>query len=341
MTEKEFLERYFNPRAPCGARRLFRLAREISARISIHAPLAGRDTTTSTAATSCWSFQSTRPLRGATCTARIEIPAARDFNPRAPCGARPETINAETTDDTISIHAPLAGRDLRYDAPHLYWLISIHAPLAGRDNGIRRQGRGRRISIHAPLAGRDTPCARGTVVAQHFNPRAPCGARLSHYGTTMLSTNFNPRAPCGARPGIRRRRVLRALFQSTRPLRGATVRQFLKLRLIRISIHAPLAGRDYHRHTRRCGHRYFNPRAPCGARPEIILVFRHGVEISIHAPLAGRDHEQVAFKRVHADFNPRAPCGARRHQHQPLSVACLYFNPRAPCGARPNPLEPP
>ena len=56
------------------------------------------------------------------------------------------------------------------------------------------------ISIHAPLAGCDLillALANGLV---DFNPRTPCGVRLS--GTT-------------ARPSSR-------IFQSTHPLRGAT-----------------------------------------------------------------------------------------------------------------------
>ena len=34
-------------------------------------------------------FQPTRPLRGATCAWIVENPVKFDFNPRAPCGARP------------------------------------------------------------------------------------------------------------------------------------------------------------------------------------------------------------------------------------------------------------
>ena len=79
----------------------------------------------------------------------------------------------------ISIHAPLAGRDLvvwivcgtysqfqstrplrgatlANSGAHARLLISIHAPLAGRDAGLYRVERpGAVISIHAPLAGRD------------------------------------------------------------------------------------------------------------------------------------------------------------------------------------------
>ena len=36
------------------------------------------------------------------------------------------------------------------------------------------------ISIHAPRAGRDHAASPISGRARHFNPRAPCGARLLH-----------------------------------------------------------------------------------------------------------------------------------------------------------------
>ena len=58
-------------------------------------------------------------------------------------------------DTQISIHAPLAGCDVRVGHFLGGDAISIHAPLAGCDlikAGYRVQ---MRISIHAPLAGCD------------------------------------------------------------------------------------------------------------------------------------------------------------------------------------------
>ena len=79
------------------------------------------------------------------------------------------------------------------------------------------------------------------------------------------------------------------LFQSTRPMRGAT--SFLpdSLILIDISIHAPHAGRDAQNDT--------------GDGEN---------HISIHAPHAGRDLPRSRPDAQARDFNPRAPCGARR-----------------------------
>ena len=167
----------------------------------------------------------------------------------------------------ISIHAPLAGRDVETDRPVGGVLISIHAPLAGRDTMSYFHGVYNSISIHAPLAGRDKPSI-----------------------DTMQAI---------------------MLFQSTRPLRGAT-------ELDDNSHNTP---------------EHFNPRAPCGARPAVLMgVVMCGV-ISIHAPLAGRDSPTLKCPLYQTNFNPRAPCGARRDPPKPRNRPA-DFNPRAPCGAR-------
>ena len=56
----------------------------------------------------------------------------------------------------------------------------------------------------------------------HFNPRAPCGARLLWFKYSTEFIYFNPRAPCGARLG--------------QTVGGVTY--------YNISIHAPRVGRD-------------------------------------------------------------------------------------------------
>ena len=58
-------KKYFNPRSPCGERRIARTAMSISVVISIHAPRAGSD------------IKGPQGAKGDT-----------DFNPRSPCGER-------------------------------------------------------------------------------------------------------------------------------------------------------------------------------------------------------------------------------------------------------------
>ena len=99
-------------------------------------------------------------------------------------------------------------------------------------------------------------------------------------------------------------------FQSTHPLRGATVRTSFILLFPVISIHAPLAGCDSH----------VNMRV-------------HGIRISIHAPLAGCDASLIAKSSSLANFNPRTPCGVRRNFCDRF-IGSFNFNPRTPCGVR-------
>ena len=78
------------------------------------------------------------------------------------------------------------------------------------------------------------------------------------------------------------------IFQSTHPLRGATVPSRLIEHFVGISIHAPLAGCDpgqYHDSPREGN---FNPRTPCGVR-----------------------HKEDADGATNVYFNPRTPCGVR------------------------------
>ena len=56
------------------------------------------------------------------------------FNPRAPCGARPWSPVTIIPISRISTHAPLAGRDIKAAPGNAVFVISTHAPLAGRDS---------------------------------------------------------------------------------------------------------------------------------------------------------------------------------------------------------------
>ena len=126
--------------------------------------------------------------------------------------------------------------------------ISIHAPRVGRDSSFRRcPCTAAAFQSTRPVWGATRADGWRRYVLQHFNPRAPCGARrrgrlAAHAGMA----NFNPRAPCGARLGP-------ALSLSPSLL---------------ISIHAPRVGRDQRISPSWTCRHYFNPRAPCGARPQ-------------------------------------------------------------------------
>ena len=208
-------------RAPCGARLPGHLPRPKPCYFNPRAPCGARRTSI---LCSLWSsqFQSTRPLRGAT-------------------GRR---LIAGSV-DCISIHAPLAGRDgLGTCSPGSISQFQSTRPLRGATSLRAASQLRSHISIHAPLAGRDAVPPVCTGPLGYFNPRAPCGARRRGVRPSPGGWYFNPRAPCGARQLVQSKILLRGIFQSTRPLRGATIGSVQNTITGYISIHAPLAGRD-------------------------------------------------------------------------------------------------
>ena len=123
----------FNPRAPCGAR--------LFPRTGVHPSMVFQSTRPMRGATQeaereheTKLFQSTRPMRGATRSCSPALCQGRNFNPRAPCGARRARKLPALRDVAISIHAPHAGRDRNLNHCYHHLPISIHAPHAGRDS---------------------------------------------------------------------------------------------------------------------------------------------------------------------------------------------------------------
>ena len=168
--------------------------------ISIHAPLAGRDANIHRRRFRQIHFNPRAP-RGARLWISDKLLNASPFQSTRPSRGATWTILATVSRSSISIHAPLAGRDPEADfyragfgqfqstrpsrgataariAGSYLSKISIHAPLAGRDRlQPGRHSGDVHISIHAPLAGRDAAKEKRTVPIHHFNPRAPRGAR--------------------------------------------------------------------------------------------------------------------------------------------------------------------
>ena len=261
-----------------------------------------------------------RPVRDfnprAPCGARLDDRGPyrhpRHFNPRAPCGARPPGHDLFANQRYFNPRAPCGARRSRRRTTRTGQSISTHAPLAGRDLASALCRYLPDISTHAPLAGRDPHDGARNSHSRHISTHAPLAGRdecISSPAPRVI--NFNPRAPCGAR---------------------------------RSPCGPPKTSETD-----------FNPRAPCGARQSSITMettksgfqptrplrgatgdYPAGIlhhAISTHAPLAGRDVLRRRGAPGGRHFNPRAPCGAR--PSGPAVVACAgNFNPRAPCGAR-------
>ena len=147
--------------------------------ISIHPPLAGRDSSPPNFSRYDFDFNPPAP-RGTGRMAHGTCPhGTLYFNPPAPRGPGHSAGGGRVQVRDISIHPPLAGRDnitvsegLRYvkfqstrpsrDGTRFQTggsragNISIHPPLAGRDgDGMSTPTQKQIISIHPPLAGRD------------------------------------------------------------------------------------------------------------------------------------------------------------------------------------------
>ena len=189
--------------------------------ISIHAPLAGCD-----------------ELPAKTDGARI------DFNPRTPCGVRQARTSPCRCRPSFQSTHPLRGATKsRRNHPQHYTFQSTHPlrgatfsasscdrmarfqsthPLRGATNMLTVASGYSMVSIHAPLAGCDQLPARMGQHDRRFNPRTPCGVRLS----PVLQAAYH------------------SAFQSTHPLRGATNVQKNNQNGCLVSIHAPLAGCD-------------------------------------------------------------------------------------------------
>ena len=260
---------YFNPRTPYGMRRLIQLLYNCMDEISIHAPLTGCDFLSYTSSTiplaisihapltGCdfisvlttgmrYIFQSTHPLRDATKWNWTTSSALR-FQSTHPL--RDATSMLMYQGHMNQNFNPRTPYGMRHDAPEKVdirsWFQSTH-PLrdATQAEGVLiLQGD---ISIHAPLTGCDIlRCISSSIVISDFNPRTPYGMRPLSEAFVMTSLSF----------------------QSTHPLRDATLFIFNSSDFLT----------------------NFNPRTPYGMRLFDACFHNFFRIISIHAPLTGCD----------------------------------------------------
>ena len=150
--------------------------------VSIHAPRAGGDVSAMPVmpVAIAW-FQSTPPVRGATCGAHVETTHDRDpFQSTPPVrGATPAADTDTHRVPGFNPRPPCGGRLKRHVAAHANHEFQSTPPVRGAT--CRRylcHAGGNQVSIHAPRAGGD--CVRVSVHVvspRGFNPRPPCGGR--------------------------------------------------------------------------------------------------------------------------------------------------------------------
>ena len=129
-----FLLKNFNPRTPCGVRRIYGLCVDFVTIISIHAPLAGCDHP-QIGKTIPIAISIHAPLAGCDRGARLLLQPQGHFNPRTPCGVRQfGEVTAVEMVPNFNPRTPCGVRRRRSPTTSRSESISIHAPLAGCDN---------------------------------------------------------------------------------------------------------------------------------------------------------------------------------------------------------------
>ena len=122
-------------------------------------------------------------------------------------------------------------------------------------------------------------------------------------------------------------------FQSTHPLRGATVSTTIrKTSLSHFNPRTPCGVRRLYPHAD-CAGRDFNPRTPCGVRPQARKWYNWLIEFQSTHPLRGATGITHKSGEHIKHFNPRTPCGVR-HNSGSRPARRGNFNPRTPCGVR-------
>ena len=146
-------------------------------------------------------FQSTHPLRGATRPAASSRFPADNFNPRTPCGVRPEQTPAITVSGVFQSTHPLRGATYQNKLTLSNAIFQSTHPLRGATCGETEWkcsvcG----ISIHAPLAGCDQVCSSAKCFAFIFQSTHPLRGATLRLGLGFSAwADFNPRTPCGVR----------------------------------------------------------------------------------------------------------------------------------------------
>ena len=212
-------------------------------------------------------FQPTLPLRGATSRASARFITTL-FQPTLPVRGATEPAHVRDIDVWFQPTLPLRGATPEGGraVPHLP-RVSTHAPLAGSDEGQIAPSQPDLVSTHAPLAGSDVRSGRLSLQVFLFQPTLPLR------GATATANMF----------------IDDGGFQPTLPLRGATLALAASLPPPMFQPTLPLRGATWWTGQRKSPRCRFNPRSPCGERPDDPTVVSRGVAVSTHAPLAGSD----------------------------------------------------
>ena len=276
--------------------------------ISTHAPLAGRDHNAVDRSHNVL-ISTHAPLAGRDFWGRLHRGCLTNFNPRAPCGARPAPHFGGVFSKKFQPTRPLRGatnlscglcgknKNFNPRAPCgarptptrsqccRNGNFNPRAPCGARQNGLQIYQSWGRFQPTRPLRGATEHRVDHLVRQLDFNPRAPCGARQSGKIIVFTLFNFNPRAPCGARPYSKALTCLTDLDFNPRAPCGA-----------RPTYRKPLPA---------CFD--FNPRAPCGARQQKCT--NHYAHFCDNRQISDAFAQNAACQGILLLFDAGKPCG--------------------------------
>ncbi len=226
-------------------------------------------------------------------------------------------------------------------AAHFVSRISIHAPHAGCDSqSSATTMASSMISIHAPHAGCDFQLQkRQSSLFQYFNPRTPCGVRLKMTLSEKLRALFQSTHPMRGATAPSDASAIFAAFQSTHPMRGATQNILTAYAIVGISIHAPHAGCDM---LYAITHMYIltkfqstHPMRGATTRRKKATTL---TDISIHAPHAGCDGHKghhLCYRCRISIHAPHAGCD-RLIRSLTLTISSVFQSTHLMRGATPD-----
>ena len=166
-------QRDFNPRTPCGVRRIAGPWRSISTLFQSTHPLRGA--TMANDYKALWyNISIHAPLAGCDIMGFLILLFLLNFNPRTPCGVRQiSTTKWSYTNVFQSTH-----------------------PLRGATKGRRPRPAARRnFNPRTPCGVRLTYRVFAPVLLVHFNPRTPCGVRHLGLVSKIITTKISIHAP--------------------------------------------------------------------------------------------------------------------------------------------------
>ena len=145
-------------------------------------------------------FQSTLPLRGATRRLRLVSPQS-EFQSTLPLrGATPNPVNATGWASHFNPHSPCGERLAAAGDYMLRYDFNPHSPCGERPITLSESAANFEFQSTLPLRGATRVHRRWFARCRYFNPHSPCGERRARCSRCCCCSHFNPHSPCGERP---------------------------------------------------------------------------------------------------------------------------------------------